>query len=96
MPTTTFDNKIDFINTLEVDSDKSADYAERLINSIDVQYLDTNIYMSKELWLPVGSRGAYGGQIIGQALHAGWNTVSDELFVHVRGTLHIYLLVFCN
>lgn len=85
MPTTIFENKTEFTNTLEaVKTDKPVDYSERLINSIDVQYLDTDIYMSKELWLPVGSRGAFGGQIIGQALHACWNTVKDEFFVHVR------------
>lgn len=85
MPITTFNNKIEFKSNLEaVQSDEPIDYTEKLINAIDVQYLDTDIYMSKELWLPVGSRGAFGGQIVGQALHAGWNTVSDELFVHVR------------
>lgn len=67
MPVTAHANKIVFRNTLEEgvkQQDEEIDFGQRMINSIDVQFVDTNLYMSKELWLPFGSRGAFGGQVI--------------------------------
>lgn len=68
-----------------------------ITRAIDVQLIDTNLYMSKELNQPMGSRGVYGGQvksiilivlifffkIVAQALKSAWDTVPDEFFIHV-------------
>lgn len=48
-------------NTAE--TEENVDFALKMKNAIDVQLIDTNLYMSKELWLPYGSRGAFGGQV---------------------------------
>lgn len=66
MGTTSHSNKIVFKNTLDegqMVEEEAIDFGQRMINSIDVQYVDTNLYLSKELWLPFGSRGAFGGQV---------------------------------
>ncbi|KAI8077605.1 HotDog domain-containing protein [Thamnidium elegans] len=96
MPITTHSNKIVFRNTLEEgvkQQDEEIDFGQRMINSIDVQFVDTNLYMSKELWLPFGSRGAFGGQVVAQALLSGWNTVEEGFNVH---SLHAYFILACN
>ncbi|KAI8876946.1 Thioesterase/thiol ester dehydrase-isomerase [Backusella circina FSU 941] len=64
-----------------------------MANAIDVQMIDTNLYMSKELWLPYNARGAFGGQVIAQALRAAWDTVPEDYFVH---SLHCYFILACN
>jgi hypothetical protein len=46
-----------------VNVDGTIDFAEKMANAIDVQMIDTNLYMSKELWLPYNARGAFGGQV---------------------------------
>lgn len=40
------------------------DYGQQLASAVDVQEIDTNLYMSRELWLPIGARGAFGGQVL--------------------------------
>lgn len=43
--------------------DKVIDYTQKMKNAIEVQMIDTNMYMSQELWLPNGGWGAFGGQV---------------------------------
>lgn len=38
-------------------------FSKKMINSIDVQEIDTNLYMSRELWRPTFSRGVFGGMV---------------------------------
>lgn len=86
MSTTTYPNKLTFSNNQGGESTANGDkenFALRMTNAVDVQLIDTNLYMSKELYKPFGARGAFGGQIIAQALHAGWNTVPENFFIHV-------------
>lgn len=67
MPTTTYPNKILFSshnsNGTKTTDNEPVDFALKMTNAIDIQLIDTNLYMSKELWLPFGSRGAFGGQV---------------------------------
>jgi hypothetical protein len=71
MPNSTFPAVISFAdkkNTTPVISakyggDDDEDFGARMANAVEVQEVDTNLYMSKELWLPVGARGAFGGQV---------------------------------
>ena len=44
-------------------SEEETDYAKSIAEAVDVQEIDVNLYMSKELWLPPGARGAFGGQV---------------------------------
>ncbi|CAO3698085.1 unnamed protein product [Rhizopus microsporus] len=69
------------------------DYGQKMERAIDVQLIDTNLYMSKELHLPLGARGVFGGQIVAQALKAAWDTVPDNFFVH---SLHSYFILACS
>lgn len=66
MTINTFSNKIAFKNHKDAGTEtaeEAPDFASKMVNAIDVQLIDTNLYMSKELWLPFGSRGAFGGQV---------------------------------
>jgi hypothetical protein len=68
MTQTKYPNKILFGNKDEQGThvaleDDNIDFGVKMTNAIDVQMIDTNLYMSKELWLPYGSRGAFGGQV---------------------------------
>lgn len=44
-------------------NDGNIDYTQKIKDAIDVKLIDTDLYMSKELWLPAGTRGAFGGQV---------------------------------
>lgn len=61
-----FDSKVNFRDNLDEGViekvEEEVDFAQKMRNAVDVQLIDTNLYMSKELWLPWGSRGAFGGQ----------------------------------
>lgn len=63
----TFANKINFRNNQDEGIiekvEGEIDFALKMRKAVDVQLIDTNLYMSKELWLPWGSRGAFGGQV---------------------------------
>ncbi|CEP16654.1 hypothetical protein [Parasitella parasitica] len=72
---------------------QDVDFALKMKNAVDVQLIDTNLYMCKELWLPWGARGAFGGQVVAQALRAAWDTVDEEFFVH---SLHSYFILACS
>jgi hypothetical protein len=101
MTINTYPNKLFFKNNQGNETTANGekeDFALRMMNAVDVQLIDTNLYMSKELYKPFGARGAFGGQIIAQALHAGWNTVPEFFFIHVSCCclLHICLFVCIN
>ncbi|SAL97359.1 hypothetical protein [Absidia glauca] len=65
-------------------------FSKKMINCIDVQEIDTNLYMSRELWRPTFSRGVFGGMIVAQALRAAWYTVPDNFYIH---SLHSYFIL---
>ncbi|KAI9491530.1 HotDog domain-containing protein [Zychaea mexicana] len=83
-------NRSEAATDLATASSEEADYARHIAEAVDVQEIDTNLYMSKELWLPPGARGAFGGQIVAQALRAAFNTVPEEFHVH---SLHSYFIL---
>ncbi|KAG2227460.1 hypothetical protein INT45_007485 [Circinella minor] len=99
MPYKTFPAVISFDKTAVKSTDptlvpstegEDTDYAKSIAEAVDVQEIDVNLYMSKELWLPPGARGAFGGQIVAQALRAAFNTVREEFHVH---SLHSYFIL---
>lgn len=51
--------------------------------ALDVEQLDLNLYRSKNLQLPYAARGAFGGQVISQALVAATKCVKPEFLLHV-------------
>ncbi|KAG0357719.1 Acyl-CoA thioesterase 8 [Gamsiella multidivaricata] len=57
---------------------------------LDLEEIDKDLYRSKKLWLPMGARGVFGGNVVGQALVAATNTVSNNYSVH---SLHSYFLL---
>ncbi|KAF9363620.1 Acyl-CoA thioesterase 8 [Mortierella sp. NVP85] len=57
---------------------------------LDLEEIDKDLYRSKKLWVPLGARGVFGGNVVGQALVAAMNTVSKEFSVH---SLHSYFLL---
>ncbi|KAJ3126813.1 Acyl-CoA thioesterase 8 [Nowakowskiella sp. JEL0407] len=62
----------------------------KIADALELAYIDTDIYQSKRLWLPIGSRGVFGGQIIAQALSAATNTVDKQYIVN---SLQSYFLL---
>ncbi|CEG66841.1 Acyl-CoA thioesterase 8 [Rhizopus azygosporus] len=99
MPNSTFPAVISFgdnrkpIISAKYGEDNDADFAIRMANAVEVQEIDSNLYMSKELWLPAGARGVFGGQIVAQALRAAFNTVAEEFDIH---SLHSYFILAGN
>lgn len=71
MPNSTFPAVISFADkknstpviTAKFGDENDEDFGVRMANAVEVQEVDTNLYMSKELWLPAGARGAFGGQV---------------------------------
>ncbi|KAF9582210.1 Acyl-CoA thioesterase 8 [Lunasporangiospora selenospora] len=57
---------------------------------LDLEEIDKDLYRSKKLWVPLGARGVFGGNVVGQALVAATNTVSSHFSVH---SLHSYFLL---
>lgn len=45
------------------EEEDNIDFSLKMKNAVEVEMIDTDLYMCKELWLPFGSRGAYGGQV---------------------------------
>ncbi|ORX59377.1 Thioesterase/thiol ester dehydrase-isomerase [Hesseltinella vesiculosa] len=86
MPTTSFPAVISFgdqqLGRVTLDENNQDSYSKKLSNAVDVQEIDTNLFMSKQLWIPLGSRGVFGGEIVSQSLRAAWNTVDDKFYVH--------------
>jgi len=58
--------------------------------TLGLEELDIDLYRSRQLWLPIGARGVFGGQIIGLALAATNKTVGSEFHVH---SLHCYFIL---
>lgn len=58
--------------------------------ALALEELDVNLFRSKSLWMPMGARGVFGGQIIGLALAAANKTVGAAFHVH---SLHSYFLL---
>lgn len=62
-----FPSVVSFANhkdSIQKPPDELGDYGQQLANAVAVQEIDTNLYMSQELWLPIGARGAFGGQVL--------------------------------
>ncbi|KAF9212316.1 Acyl-CoA thioesterase 8 [Podila verticillata] len=57
---------------------------------LDIEEIDKDLFRSKKLWVPMGARGVFGGNVVGQALVAATNTVSTDYSVH---SLHSYFLM---
>ena len=51
--------------------------------ALDVERLDLNLYRSRNLRIPYAARGAFGGQVISQALVAATKCVKSEFLLHV-------------
>jgi len=64
--------------------------AQHISTSLALEQLDTNLFRSKELWLPAWARGVFGGQVISQALLAATNSVDPQYAAH---SLHCYFLL---
>ncbi|KAI9208163.1 acyl-coenzyme A thioesterase 8-like protein [Polychytrium aggregatum] len=58
--------------------------------ALELEYIDADLYRSRHLWLPVGARGVYGGQVVGLALAAATKTVPPTHHVH---SLHSYFIL---
>jgi hypothetical protein len=61
----------------------------RIEESLELEKLDENLYRSVSLWMPIGARGVFGGQILSQALAAASKTVGLDRNVH---SVHGYFL----
>lgn len=51
---------------------------------LDLHQIDRDIFVAKSqsLWVPPGGRAVFGGQVVGQALHAATLTVGEERQCH--------------
>jgi acyl-CoA thioesterase len=56
----------------------------RIEAALDVEQLDTFLFRSKELSVPYLARGAFGGQVISQALVSATQCVASKYLLHVR------------
>lgn len=68
MPNSTFPAVISFgdnkkpVISAKYGDENDDDFSHRMNNAVQVQEIDANLYMSKELWIPAGARGVFGGQ----------------------------------
>lgn len=56
---------------------------EQIATSLEVEQLDTNLFRSKSLWLPIRAKGVFGGQVISQALVSATRCVDPVFSLHV-------------
>ena len=56
---------------------------EHISTSLQVEQLDTNLFRSVSLWLPVRARGVFGGQVISQAVASATKCVDPSYGLHV-------------
>lgn len=56
---------------------------ERIDNELDVEHLDVLLYRSCQLRAPLRGRGAFGGQVVGQALLTASKSVPEKYMLHV-------------
>jgi len=61
-----------------------------IATSLEVEQLDKDLFTSKTLYLPAKSRGAFGGQVISQALVSATNCVDPSYILH---SMHCYFLL---
>ncbi|KAI8354130.1 HotDog domain-containing protein [Choanephora cucurbitarum] len=74
--------------------DSSAvDFKLQMMNTVAVFKVGDDLYQNKELWQPFGSRGGFGGQLVAQALNAGWDTVPESFSAH---SIHAYFMLACD
>lgn len=64
------------------------DTIEELVNLLQLEELDINLYRGQNYLAPWGR--VFGGQVLAQALHATYNTVSDDRSAH---SLHGYFIL---
>ncbi|KIY69688.1 Thioesterase/thiol ester dehydrase-isomerase [Cylindrobasidium torrendii FP15055 ss-10] len=63
---------------------------EHIRSSLQVEKLEANLFRSKMLWLPGGSKGVFGGQVISQALVSATQCVDKTYGLH---SMHCYFLL---
>ncbi|CAO3628482.1 unnamed protein product [Cunninghamella echinulata] len=94
MPTSFFPAVISFGDQQQghiiLDKNNHEGFSQKMSNAIDVQEIDINLYMSKQLWIPLGARGVFGGEIVAQSLRSAWNTVEEKFHIH---SLHSYFIL---
>ncbi|CAG8567951.1 7727_t:CDS:2 [Ambispora gerdemannii] len=59
-------------------------------SALELEEIEINHYRSKTLWVPLGGRGVFGGQVVGQALMAAIKTTPKEFNIH---SLHSYFIL---
>ena len=65
-------------------------FSDLLVQLLDLETIEKDIYRSKMTWQPAGARGVFGGNVCGQALVAARRTVEDQRYeIH---SLHSYFL----
>lgn len=69
---------------MEEDANSQLECA-KVTDALEVQKLDSNLFSSlaKQLWIPMRSRGVFGGQVISQALVSATSTVDSAFALHV-------------
>lgn len=65
---------------------------------IDLEELDDQLFRAprENLWVPIGGRGVFGGQILGQALHAATRTVPGTITTPRTWACHSMHAYFLN
>ena len=79
---------LDFRTMAELSSSSGPNQAEHthISTALEVEQLDVNLFRSKTLWVPVHSRGVFGGQVISQAIVSATNCVDKGYGLHVSVT----------
>jgi len=62
-----------------------------MFSRVELEKIDDNLFRAPkdDLWKPLGARGIYGGQVIGQSLQAASSTVPKDYNLH---SMHSYFL----
>ena len=75
----------------EPDKDLKDQAEHQLIEtSLEVEQLDTNLFRSKRLYVPVRARGVFGGQVISQAVVSATNCVDPVYGLHVSRESNVF------
>ena len=61
---------------------------DELLQLLDLEEIDLNLYRGQNYQAPWGR--VFGGQVLGQALHAAYETVPDNRIAH---SLHGYFIL---
>jgi hypothetical protein len=72
---------------------------EHISAALELERIDTNLYRSKSLWVPVRARGVFGGQVISQAVVAASKSVDSKYALHVSistSLLHSLLMAWAT